>query len=386
MASSNLSGLALTIRQNTAESETYDLAGQNVSTITKTIQSAFQDPFPIDKMIRITFVTGAGKLARQKYDEGAAKAVTSTLRELGYDEDRGASAVMECAGSFKQQHDTGKNLKTVVVFPQVVATSSSSAENLQDGMQNMSIGGGASVLPEGSPEQSIAFSSKTVFERMLASKCQTWTQKKGCMGAIGSIKNTLQQVEQKLLNGTPLSDPEQEFYDGVSSASLDEKQALVKEQMQAQVNDGKITAIEKKTLLEQVGERLANLKEEKSTAEQESKPKRVQNLTNQITKAEERKAKLEKITPKSPPPLKHEAEIGALRKELEPLLQLEEVKGRLLSIKETQALARKEEIMEQIEQLQVRCLAIRGWLCREYSFSLCSYNAQRNYATIFTGR
>ena len=67
------------------ESETFDLAGQNVTTIiTNTIQSAFRDPLPTTEMVRITFVTGAGKLGRQKYDDGAAKAVTLTLRELGF--------------------------------------------------------------------------------------------------------------------------------------------------------------------------------------------------------------------------------------------------------------------------------------------------------------
>jgi len=94
-----ISGLAASIRGST-ESSTFDLAGQNVSTITNNIQAAFREPLQISEMIRITFVTGAGKLGRQKYDADAAKAVTSSLRELGFEEDRGASCVVECAGSF----------------------------------------------------------------------------------------------------------------------------------------------------------------------------------------------------------------------------------------------------------------------------------------------
>ena len=309
-------------------------------------------------MIRITFVTGAGKLGRAKYDEGAAKAVTSTLRELGFEEDRGASAVMECAGTFKQQHDTGKNLKTVVVFPKVVAGDAAGDAN-EGGMQNLSLGGGGdSVLPESSPEHSVAFASQSTFERMLSSKCQTWTQKKGCTAAIGTIKTTLEALEQKLMSGTPLTDPEQSFYDSVSMTSLEEKLAFVKHEMQQQVDDGKLTVAERKTLLQQVSERLTTLSEEKDQAEKNDKAKRVTNLTNAIAKAEERKIKIEKIVTKSPPPLKHEAEIGKLRKELGPLLQVEEAsKGRLLSVKETQALGRKEEIDEEIEQLEVRLLS-----------------------------
>ncbi|CAB9531762.1 expressed unknown protein (Partial), partial [Seminavis robusta] len=280
--------------------------------------------------------------------------VTSTLRELGFDDDKGASAVLECAKLFKLQHDTGKNLKTVVVFPAVVGPSAASS-GAEEGMQNLSVnGGGGSLLPESSPEGSIAFSSMTVFERMVASKCQTWTQKKGCNLAMGSIKTTLEEVEGKLMTGTTLTDPEQSFYDSVSMSALEEKQAFVKAQMAKQVEDGKLTAPERNQLLEQVAERLANLNKEKEEAEAAGKAKRGQQLSNMIAKAEERKSKLEKIVAKSPPPLKHEAEIGKLRKELEPLLDVEEAsKGRLLSVKETQALGRKEEIEEQIMQLEV---------------------------------
>ena len=74
------------------ESETFDLGGQTAATIERTISDAFGNgnsgayEFPQiarGSMIRLTFVTGAGKLGRAKYDDGAAKAVTSTLRSLG---------------------------------------------------------------------------------------------------------------------------------------------------------------------------------------------------------------------------------------------------------------------------------------------------------------
>ena len=37
------------------------------------------------------------------------------LRAIGFEEDRGACAVMECAGTFKYQHDTDKDLKFIHV-------------------------------------------------------------------------------------------------------------------------------------------------------------------------------------------------------------------------------------------------------------------------------
>lgn len=112
------------------------------------MKDAFTEPLPLSDMIRITFITGAGKLGRQRYDEGAPKAVTSTLRELGFEEDRGASCVVECGGSFKSQHDTGKNPKTIVVFPKI----SGADGGLNGGMAGLSVGDAAqdespSLLP-----------------------------------------------------------------------------------------------------------------------------------------------------------------------------------------------------------------------------------------------
>jgi len=299
-------------------------------------------------MIRVTLVTGAGKLERQKYDENAAKAVTSTLRALGFTEDRGASAIPECAGSFKLQHDTGKNLKTVVVFPRI------EAPNLSDAMGGLNVQEAGAFLPEKSPESKIAHSSMNVFERMIGSTCPSWSQKKMCLQVIEDIRKQVQGLEEKLMQGTPLTDPEQSFYDSVSSTALEEKSSKVKELMQKQVDEGHITAPERSQLLSQVKERIQNLSKDISLAQEGNKAKRVENLTVAKAKAQERLQKLESTTPSPPHALKNEAEISKLRKELEPLLDLEEgAKGRLLTLKESQAIARKDDILSEIADLEV---------------------------------
>ena len=122
----------------TDSGETFDLAGKSAATIERAVKDAFETPFPLTETIRLTFVVGAGKLARQKYDEAAHKAVTGPLKELGYDDDAGGGP-----GTYKLQHDTGKNLKTVVVYPKVAGSASPSAE-----MGNLSLGGSASLIPE----------------------------------------------------------------------------------------------------------------------------------------------------------------------------------------------------------------------------------------------
>lgn len=363
---SHASGLAADVRGST-ESDTFDLAGQNVSTITTNITHAFQEPLPIQEMIRITFVTGAGKLARQKYDADAAKAVTSALRDLDFEEDRGASCIPECAGCYKLQHDTGKNLKTVVVFPRILENNSGGAEATNDGGSSSAGGGGSpSPFTNGSPEEMIALSSNTVFASMIKSQCPSWTQKKGCINAITTIKAELDSLDTKLLEGVPLSDNEQSFYDSVSSTALDEKQELVKELMHKQVDDGLITSKEKAQLLSQVSERLDKVNSEILEAEKANQSKKVEKLKGVLEKVTARKGKLSTITPKKPHPLKHEQEMSALRSELLPLMHLEDGgKGKLLSLKETQALARKEELLEEIAELEQKS---RGWFEEDDAF------------------
>ena len=332
------------------ESETFDLAGQSVSTITSTIHSAFAEPFPLQDMIRITLITGAGKLGRQKYDDGAAKAVTSTLRDLGFQEDRAASCVVECGGTFKLQHDTGKNLKTVVVFPNI----SGGGDQLRRDMADLSINETKkSVLPEVGLEQVIAMSSQGVFERMLQSRCPSWAQKKGCVAAIENVKKIVEELDRKLLCGIPLTDAEQDLYDSVSMESLDKKEAYVKAQMHSQVESGELTKLEQVSLLKQVSEKIESL--DKEIAQSEDKPKKLKKLQLMKERATERKSLLDKMQPAPPHGLRHEAEIHKLRLELQPLKNLEDgAKGRLLSVKETQALARKDEILEEIAKLEVK--------------------------------
>mmetsp|Transcript_3915 Transcript_3915/g.5137 ORF Transcript_3915/g.5137 Transcript_3915/m.5137 type:complete len:433 (+) Transcript_3915:99-1397(+) len=356
---SALSGLAASIRAST-EIETFDLAGKNASTIKQAVLDAFKDPFPLQETVRLTFVTGAGKLGRQKYDEGAARAITGNLREMGYEEDHGGGA-----GTFKLQHDTGKNLKTVVVYPTIVGEVGTAG--IEGDTNAMSLNDNTvPLLPEGSPEHKIALTSMNVFDRMITSMCPSWSQKKGCAAAIDEIKELCKKLDEKLLSGQPLSDSEQSFYDDVSMSSLEEKETLIREMMHKQVDNGQITADERRQLLSQVSDRLENLEKDKAEAGKLQKPKRVENLSAAIGKAAERQEKMENTAVRAPHPLKKQAEINKLRTELTPLLEMEAAaKGRLLSLKESQAMGRKEEIEEEIEELEEES---RGWFESDEAF------------------
>jgi hypothetical protein len=333
-------GLAGQIR-SVEESETFDLAGQNASSISSTIMSAFSEPFTrtdLSTMVRITLIIGAGKQARQKYDESALKVITQVLQQNGYVEDRAASCIPECGGTYKSQHDTAKNLKTIVIFPKIILLTDNNNSTSQEN-NNANI---PSLIPTDTPKYKIAVSSMATFTPMLKSKCPSWIQKKGCLQCLDEIKELVNNLDQKLITGKGLNDSEQLFYDTVTS--IDAKEKLVKDEMQIHLEKCTITSYEKQILLNQNLEKIKELKQDNKSTE----------------KAEQRKQFLEKITVQSHPvPLRFESDIKKLQKELIPLFKFyEQNKGKLLSIGDANKITRKEELEQEILQLEEDS---RGW-------------------------
>lgn len=202
---STLSGLAAKIRSTdgVTDAETFDLAGKDPSSI-PSIMEGFADPF--EQSVRITLVIGAGKLERQKYHDSLPKVVVSALKDLGFEEG------VDDPGTYKMQHDTGKNLKTIVVFPKLRAAS---AEPLSSQMSNMDIShpndDSEIRLPgPGSPVYLVSTASESIFEKMLSSKIQSWSQKKTCLSILEEIMTSVKALQDKLFNGEPLSDFQQE--------------------------------------------------------------------------------------------------------------------------------------------------------------------------------
>merc|ERR1712232_943342 len=95
-------------------------------------------------------------------------------------------------------------------------------------------------------------------------------------------------------------------------------------------------------------------------------PKKLTKLKVVKEKTQQRQTLLKGITPHNPRRLKHEAEIHKLLTEMVPLQKLEdESAGRLLSIKETQMMGRKQEIEEKVAKLED---SSRGWFESEEVF------------------
>lgn len=367
-----MSGMAASIRAAT-DNDVFDLAGHDASNIIQTIKDAFSTPFALPNMIRITFIVGAGKLSRQKYDDKAMLTLTQTLKMLDYVEDRGASCVNECGGCYKTQHDTGKNLFTVVVFPRLAGQ-----QNDDDG----GAGGGATAaavssseysipipLVEGTAVHTILLATEDSFQKMSPSICPSWSEKKMCSEVLNLAVETVQAMDAKLISGLPLTDHENSFYDAVGGVeSIRMKIEFLKKLIVEHVESGALTQSELNRLLQQVDEKISSLNIDIDTAMQNSQEKKASKLMTQKENAESRKRMLESHKAKAPHALKHEAQIMKLRKQLQPLLKLEkETKGKLLSIKETKELAVKDELLAEISKLEE---SSRGWFEEDDIFEM----------------
>jgi hypothetical protein len=82
--------LAKTIRAS-KDTDEYDLAGFSQAAVDDLILAAFKEPVELDNMIRVTFLVGAGKGGRSKYNDELPKWTTAALKNIAeYTDDRGA--------------------------------------------------------------------------------------------------------------------------------------------------------------------------------------------------------------------------------------------------------------------------------------------------------
>ena len=303
---------------------------------------------------------GGGKLSRQKYHDKAMQCVTSSLSQLDYVEDRGASCLLECGGCYKTQHDTGKNVFTVVVFPRVVAVSVGE-KGAADGVVAHEHCDDHPLLPLDSPGYKMAVCTlKPTFQNLLMTHCPTYTEKKECLKCLSGLIQLEQSLETKMTDGHCLDGGEQSFYD--ESSELKEKYEFTQGEANRHIEEGRLTLEEKRLLLDMNQKRIETLMSEQNSAL----------VAKKLKKALHRKEQLQTINDEvnsiSAPPLRHEDRIFMLRKKLLSVQAIEDSsRGRLLSLDETRALTEKMKIESEIERLEV---SSRGWFEEEEAFSI----------------
>lgn len=341
------SGMAGEIRSSVA-SEQFDLAGYSEARITDLFTQAFGSTLDAPtSMVKFTFVVGGGKLVRGKYAEEMPKWVNSALRTCGYEYDNSAAETLDSQGSFKQQHDTGKNLIYIIVYPKISWRPESEKEAAEDAGE---------VIDSSSPEYIVVAATLEVFEDILDRKIEFWRQRKQCLKILQDAKAEFDTIEAKMVGGKLLDPVEQAKYDA-NSGEDDAKISFLQNEIKTMVDEGELLSAEKEEVL-------SNMSKNLTEAEAAGQAKRAETIRG-------RKAALEKLQPLEPR-LRLGEKIQKFRVKLLGLKALEEKqKNMSLTMADLQALGEKGEIEETVEELERKS---RCWFETDEDFAVrCAY-------------
>ena len=366
-----LSGLAGEIRSSTV-SEQFDLSGYTELRIYDLISAAFSTPLTEPpKMVKFTFVVGGGKLVRAKYNDDMSKWMITKLREVGYKEDRSAAETFDSQGTFKQQHDTGQNLKYLIVFPFV--TCANKKESSSTDSDNV-------VLDTSSPQYIVCACEVSTFKEIVLSKVTSYKQKKKLIQVIHDNAEEFKRIEEKLVSCVPLSSLEQAKYDA-NSGQDSEKLLWLQGEIKQMIDNGQLNAAEKADLLQQIDNNVKSLNNEINEATTEGKPKKVEKLKSKLEPILIRKAVVEKIVPIKEQ-LSQGDKIEKLYFKLFPLLALED-KGRSMSLTlaDLKTLEDKGSIEDSIRALEA---ASRGWFVEDADFEELCKKQEKTARTKFS--
>jgi|EP01033_Poteriospumella_lacustris_P012198 hypothetical protein len=351
-------GLAGEIR-TALESDQYDLGGYSEVRAYDLIRNAFGTPLPAPtKMIKCQFVVGGGKLVRSRYDDDLPKWLIGALREIGFTEDRSAAETFDSQGTYKQQHDTGQNLKYLIVYPRIAYASKPS------GGSDATASAPSGIPDEHSPEYIALATDKSTFQDMVGAKVTSYAQKRKLLKFLQEKNEDLKAIEAKLVAGNMLSPSEQAWYDGGFSAD-EEKLTWLQNEIKRMVDEGKLTGREKADLVKQIEQNIATTQEELTTARADNKPKKVEKLEAKLTTLQQRKSTVLTINP-IVPDLANSTEIQKLHIQWFPLQSLEDKQRSMtLTLADLKQVQLKTDLEAQIKELE---LSSRGWFQDEEDF------------------
>lgn len=229
------------------ESEQFDLSGYTQERAHDLIVSSFSTPLShVTSMIRVTFVVGGGKLVRSRYDEDLPKWLMNGLREIGYTEDKSAAETLDSQGTYKHQHDTGQNLKYLIVFPKVCVQ-----EAPKESISSSSV--------ELTPEDLVIQSELSTFYEMVNDRVTSWQQKKKLVKFLQTYQENFKSLEAKLIAGHQLSPTEQKTYDE-DAGNSQEKINWLQGEIKRMVDEGKLSSLEKEELVKTIKSNMESMK------------------------------------------------------------------------------------------------------------------------------
>jgi len=350
---------ATTIRADAADgrSTELDLANWQLEWMEALVCDVFARAIACDDghYAHVKFIVGGGKKTRGKYEEETLKVMTTALREVGYEDDRGASACAECQGTYKYQHDTDKDLKYLHVFPRVTHAS-------REGGEEMGSKGATA-----SPEHRACACDLSEFKRLVEMYTPSFSQKRALLRRMKVMEQALSALEQKVIAMEQLSDREQKMYDSMREVAS--KIEFLQGALDDMIKKGRLTKGEQDEIVDDLTSKVKDIELMMSEANEESKPKKVEVL---LAKKDMAQKKIDSVLGKPPIvyTVPHERELADLKKELNSLKKLQsESKGKLMSGADAAKCAKMPALEERIANLESN--DDKGWYedeCRELLF------------------
>jgi len=280
---------------------------------------------------------------RQKYNEGLVMLMCEALKGIGFVEDKGAALDLGCAGQFKYQHDTGKDLKFVHVYPRVdTAAAAAAAGNGEDG----------SSVDAMSPTQLLLFSETRVFQKMVSAKTPSFAQRRRVLDVLKKAKADYAAVEAKLAAREELSAQDQQLVDELDVEVVGEKQTWLTKAMDEMITGGQLTKPEQAMVLEQLNGKLEQVETQIALAESEGKEKKAAKMREAHAEVLQRVEAVRGAKPLNRPP-KFEKEMLLAKKKLAELEKLEvRSKKEVLPLSEVERLNAKPKLVADLKAME----------------------------------
>lgn len=284
MGDAKAQGLAKQIRGATS-SEQFDLQNYTQSQLDGLTVAAFKDPIISKDMIAFTFIVGGGKKVRQKYSPSMPKEFSTALRDkVGFVEDRGAGCSKDCQGSFKFQHDTDKDLKTMTVYPRIKEPEQKEDDDDDDYEDIITVGLSKLHVHRDDHAMVCAAADMDDFKRLVVEYCPSFSQRKALLKALKHIETEVGEIEAKLARSVTLSEAEDEMYNNINE--INDKIEGLSKQVESMMSRGQLAKGEIKAFIPDLQKKTVQL--EAMIAKASEKGKKTDKLELQKQKISEK--------------------------------------------------------------------------------------------------
>eukprot|EP00912_Choanoflagellata_sp_UC4_P000699 UC4_evm2s431 len=236
--------------------------------------------------IRISFIVGAGKKARQKFQDSTPKVLSQALSGIGFKEDSGAVVDLACCGSYKFQHNTDTDLKYIHVFPYVLPKKEVDGSGVDaEGEDEISL----------EPKNLVTVSELDEFVEIVQMKVKSFGQKRVLLSMLKDFSSILRLCDTKFVNGEPLDEEEQDLYD--RCVALPEKIEYLKRELEIHMKNLTIDKIEKQVMVSDLADKIDILTSEIEEHRSSLKPKKLARLETQLQEFHARRERLSAANP-----------------------------------------------------------------------------------------